>query len=361
MQDKISITPITAMSGTVYRRDHRKQDGRLLSLYGLSPPVEAPLPELLREAPPVSELRYDPLRGQHAIYTPQRQARTFQPGADANPLAAARPGGALTEIPFRQFEVAIFENRFTSLSFDRADRVLSPWADAPACGQCEVVVYSDNVADSLASIPTDRSVLLIEALCDRYRYLAAKGAAYVLPFENRGERVGVTLAHPHGQIYAFADVPPPQQQAVRAFASGYDLIAAHEGWGGRFDITCDDDLVAFCPPFARFPYETWIMPRFACKGPWELGRDGTAALGRLLGDIVRRLDQLFGEPMPYMMSFQAAPTGLATPFQFTVQFLPLMRDAGRQKFLAGVEQFTGLFTVDILPEVAADRLRMLDL
>lgn len=359
MSNNISSIAINGITGTIYRRDHRKQDGRTLSLYGRTPNEEEPLPELLRDTPPCSELRYDPLRGTCAIYTPQRQTRTFQPGSADNPLAPARPGGAITEIPFQRYEIAIFENRFTSLSFEQADHLSTRWSDRPALGECEVVVYSDHACDSLASIGPDRRVLLIEALCDRYKHLARKGAAYVMPFENRGERVGVTLPHPHGQIYAFAEIPPPQLQAVRAFASGFNLIEAHEGWGGRFDIASEGELVAFCPPFARFPYETWIMPRFACKGPWELDASGTHALSVLLGDVTGRLDQLFGCPMPYMMSFQAAPAGLTTPFQFTVQFLPIMRDAGRQKFLASVEQFTGLFTVDVLPEMAAARLRKL--
>ena len=79
----------------------------------------------------------------------------------------------------------------------------------------------------------------------------------------------------------------------------------------------------------------------------------------MLGDIPRRLDSLFGAPMPYMMSFQAAPRDAADEFQFTVQFFPIMRDAGRLKYLASVEQFTGVFTVDVVPEQAAERLRAL--
>ncbi|KCZ93392.1 galactose-1-phosphate uridylyltransferase [Hyphomonas johnsonii MHS-2] len=199
--------------------------------------------------------------------------------------------------------------------------------------------------------------MLIEALIDRYKAHFEGGAAYVLPFENRGRDVGVTLPHPHGQIYAFAIVPEPQATAARAFASGYDLIADHASWNGVFDIASDDHCTAFSPPFARFPFETWIMPNRPCRGPWDLDGAGIEALARMLGDIPRRLDGLFGVPMPYMMSFQAAPREAGDEFQFTVQFFPVMRDAGRLKYLASVEQFTGIFTVDVVPEQAAERLR----
>ena len=200
-------------------------------------------------------------------------------------------------------------------------------------------------------------MLLLEALIDRYQALHADGAAYVMPFENRGEQVGVTLPHPHGQIYSFPFVPAPQAAAARAFAEGYDLTADHAGWGGRFDVASAGGVAAFCPPFARFPYETWITPTRRCPGPWAMTGDEIEALATLLGDVPRRLDALFGAPMPYMMSFQAAPGGESAGFQFTVQFYPILRDAGRLKYLASVEQFTGVFTVDVVPEAAAERLR----
>ena len=224
-------------------------------------------------------------------------------------------------------------------------------------GRCEVMVYTSAAEGSLHTIGQDRRVLLLEALIDRYRALHAGGAAYVMPFENRGEQVGVTLPHPHGQIYSFPFVPAPQAAAAKAFAEGYDLTTDHRGWQGRFDVAEVGGVAAFCPPFARFPYETWIMPKRRCAGPWDMAGEEIEALATLLGDVPRRLDALFGAPMPYMMSFQAAPGGASDGFQFTVQFYPILRDAGRLKFLASVEQFTGVFTVDVVPEAAAERLR----
>lgn len=336
-----------------------KADGRRLSLYGYELPTGTPGHELLRHSAPSAEMRFHPLRGVYAIYAPQRQDRTFQPKTAEDPLAPFVPGSAPTEIPFGDFEVAIFENRFTSLSFETDDHQTTRYASSRALGKCEVVVYSSEPVGNLFSVGQARRILLIEALIDRYQSLFKDGASYVMPFENRGERIGVTLPHPHGQIYAFAETPPPQAFAARAFASGYDLNADHASWEGAFDVTRRGELNVFCPPFARFPYETWIVPKFDCPGPWTMQSEQIEDLAYLLGDVVRRLDALFQEEMPYMMSFQAAPRGHAGPFQFTVQFFPILRDAGRQKFLASVEQFTGVFTVDVPPETAAQRLREL--
>ena len=316
MDEDETIVKLQGRSQILYRRDHIKADGRSVSLYGFSSPSGLAGLELVGLGNHRSELRRDPLRNTWAIYSPHRQSRTFMPARTADPLAPWRAGSAPTEIPFSEFELAIFDNQFSSLQTG-------------------------------------------DAGSDRYLSLFERGAAYVLPFENRGQEVGVTLPHPHGQIYSFDIVPEPQAAASRAFASGYDLAADHASWNGTFDVASDDGFVAFSPPFARFPFETWIMPKQPCRGPWELGADDIHALARILGDIPRRLDGLFGAPMPYMMSFQAAPREAGDEFQFTVQFFPIMRDACRLKYLASVEQFTGVFTVDVVPEQAAERLRAL--
>ena len=355
MTGDIFNTPLKGRARGVYRRDHAKADGRALRIYGYAPHLGLPGEELLASATDQSEVRRDPMRGTYSLYAPHRQTRTFNPSAAADPLAPA--GGAVTEIPFADFELAIFDNRFPSLKPGAPAGALTGWAEGPATGRCEVVVYTSAAEGSLHTIGQDRRVLLLEALIDRYQALHADGAAYVMPFENRGEQVGVTLPHPHGQIYSFPFVPSPQAAAAKAFAAGYDLTADHAGWEGRFDVASAGGVAAFCPPFARFPYETWITPTRRCPGPWAMTGDEIEALATLLGDVPRRLDALFGAPMPYMMSFQAAPGGESAGFQFTVQFYPILRDAGRLKYLASVEQFTGVFTVDVVPEAAAERLR----
>jgi UDPglucose--hexose-1-phosphate uridylyltransferase len=119
-----------------------------------------------------------------------------------------------------------------------------------------------------------------------------------------------------------------------------------------------DDLTAvIAPPFGRFPYEMWIIPRRPHPGPWTFGEAEVRSFARALGRTVARYDALFGRPMPYIMALHAAPKGEERSFHFHVEFLPFMRTPERQKYLAGTEVAAGTFTVDVLPEVAARVLR----
>lgn len=346
----------------VWRRRFIKRDGRELLLYGYSPHRLAATEEAAPDAPGPKggELRYHPLRREWNVYAAHRQNRTFKPSAADNPLAPTRAGGPPTEIPFADFELAVFENRFSSLA-DAAPQPSVPDGVVAkrASGRCDVVVYSPLAEGNLATIGQERRRLLVSAWIDRYATLFAQGAEFVLPFENRGDEVGVTLHHPHGQIYAFPFVPRVQQDAAAAFAEGYDLVRAIETAGADYIIAEAGGLVAWCPPFARFPYEAWIAPRARRSGPWDFNAEEEDAFAALLGDITRRYDAHFGCATPYMLSLHAAPRGADASFHFTAQFYPLLRAPGRVKYLASVEQSTGAFTVDVMPDAAARDLRRL--
>ena len=118
-------------------------------------------------------------------------------------------------------------------------------------------------------------------------------------------------------------------------------------------------LTAFCPPFARFPFETWIAPDICARGPWDFNETQLDGFAHLLGDMTRRYDEYFQRPTAYMLSLHAAPLKAGKSFHFTAQFYPLLRAPGRVKYLASVEQATGAFTVDVMPEMAAQTLRAL--
>lgn len=340
-----------------FRRDFAKADGRQLHLYGWSEHTGEAGPQFDDPVASTSEMRFHPLRQEWAIYSPHRQNRTFKPSRASNPLAPATPGGAVTEIPFADYELAVFGNRFPSLHPAAPEPANAPWPNRAANGDAEVIVFSASDEGSLATLGQDRRILLVEALIDRYRQHFDRGAAYVLPFENRGEAVGVTLHHPHGQIYVFPVVPEPQARAERAFAGGYDLEVERRGWGGDFRIGEAGGIHSYCPPFARFPYEVWLSASSRASGPWAFTAEEVEGLAFQLGDVVARYDALFEQAMPYMMSFHAAPRESGGRFQFTVQFYPIMRAAGRLKYLAGVEQSTGIYTVDVDPASAAQSLR----
>jgi UDPglucose--hexose-1-phosphate uridylyltransferase len=339
----------------VHKRRLQKPDGRDVLLYGFEAHTEAPAAEMLDGGPKESHLRWHPLRQEWSVYAAGRQNRTFKPSVADDPLAPTVQGGPATEIPFADFDLAIFENRFPSFSQHMGDTLDGPAGveTRPAAGKCEVVVYTPKSEGNLATLSQERRELLVHAWIDRYESLFADGAAFVLPFENRGEEVGVTLLHPHGQIYAFPIIPAAQEKAAAAFADGYDLQKNLGDWKADYEIAEVDGISAFAPPFARFPYEVWLAPTERRAGPWEMTDSEISGFAHLLGDITRRYDAFFGRDCPYMLSLHAAPVGHDKTWHFTAQFYPLLRSADKIKYLASVEQSTGLFTVDVMPEETA--------
>lgn len=344
----------------VYKRRFTKRDGRELFLYGFDKHEESPLPQEGGEVAKGGELRYHPLRQEWNIYAAHRQNRTFKPSSANDPLAPSQKNGAPTEIPFTQFEMAVFENKFTSLHAEAPlPSPIEGVKSLSAKGRCDVVVYTSEDTGSLATIGQDRRRLLIETWIDRYTTLFDQGCEFILPFENRGEEVGVTLPHPHGQIYAFPFIPDVQAKAVKAFQDGYDLSADIKAHTEIYGVAEAGGLNAFCPPFARFPYEVWIAPQERKAGPWDFNETQSDGFAHLLGDMTRKYDEFFQRPTAYMLSLHAAPKGENKSFHFTAQFYPLLRAPNRVKYLASVEQSTSTFTVDVMPETAARTLRTL--
>lgn len=343
-----------------YRRDHRKADGRMLHLYGRTPhdlPVQSESADDIAQG---GEIRHHPLRGEWNVYAGHRQNRTLKPSVADDPLAPTQNGGPETEIPFDNFELAIFENKFAAFHPNASNAPdLAGITSEPAKGACDVVVYGPDASGSLHTIGADRRQVLLAALIDRYDALFASGCNYVLPFENRGDAVGVTLHHPHGQIYGFERVPEIQQRAIDSFVGGYDLAYEITAALPEYGIGEDGGIAAFVPRYARFPYEVWLAPRIRREGPWDCTDEELEALAHWLGEVTRRYDALFQQPAATMMAFHAAPAGGSANYHFTVQFYPLLRAPGRQKYLASVEQHTGTFTVDVMPESAVQALREL--
>ena len=342
----------------IYRRLHRKRDGRDLWLYGYQPHREAPLAEDDFEVAKGGELRFHPFDQEWNLYAPHRQNRTFKPSAAEDPLAPSRPGSPPTEIPFEDFEVAIFENKFTSLHREAPTPMDVPGTEGRvAKGHCDVVVYTSAQEGNLWSVGQDRRRLLLAAWNDRYEALFEGGAEFIMPFESRGEPVGVTLHHPHGQIYAFPHIPQNQRRMLDAFEAGYDLASETKAWDD-YKVCSAGGLRAICPPFARFPFEVWVIPDRPVRGPWEFDSTELDGFAHLIGDLTRRYDEYFQGPTAYMLGLHAAPRS-ASDWQFSARFYPLLRAPGRVKYLASVEQHTGVFTVDVMPEFAAQTLRAL--
>ena len=292
------------------RRLHAKADGRKLYLYGWQPHTLEPTVEIDSVPPSEPHCRWHPFRHEWVSYASHRQARTFKPPAEYCPLCPTLPGGFAGEIPFADFEVAVFENRFPAFDAKASTAPSLPVEAMAARGTCEVLVFTPAHQGDLAGLSQARRELLVHAWADRYvDLLDQEHVQCVLPFENKGEEVGVTLHHPHGQIYAFPWVPPVQQAAAAAFRDGPALARLLDRMGGTYTVCERASTVAFVPPFARFPYEVWIAPRRVLPGPWDMTAEEISDYAALLGELVTRYDRLFDRSFPYIMSLHAAPKG----------------------------------------------------
>ena len=350
-----------------YKRQECKADGRQLFIYGTQPhtlPWQKALPPLPFQPNP--HLRWHPFRQEWVGYAAHRQDRTFKPPEAYCPFCPTRKDSFPTEIPFDDFEVAVFENRFPAfhLQAQSEPELVSPELlipRAPAIGQCEVIVYSAGHHHSLGSLPQAHRELIVRVWTDRYRDLRAlESIQYVMPFENRGEAVGVTLHHPHGQIYAFSYIPPVIEKMRQAFREKPVLQELRQTMGEQYDIFADEAVVAFVPPFQRYPYEVWLTTRAFHPGPWTFSDPETRSLASALGRLISLYDRLFDQPFPYIMLLYAAPKGEEQHFQFHVQFLPFLRTADKLKYVAGCETGAGTFLSDMTPEETAARLRNIE-
>ena len=350
-----------------------KPDGRHLTLYssqpiaaGLSAP--SPFPEPQRANP---HLRWHALRGEWVTYAAYRQNRTFQPPPEYNPLAPLRDPAHPTELPAGDYDIAVFDNRFPALALDAHDAPSLTVPTAPANGHCEVVVFPQDPAAALAGLPLARIDLLLQVWADRTRRAGAhQHIHYVLPFENRGAEVGVTLHHPHGQIYAYPFVPPVP---ARMLAQEREYFLQH-GTGLLCDMARDEaasgqrllyegaHAVAFVPACARYPYEVWVTPSAPVRDFAALDAAQRADLARALKTVLLKYEGLWERPFPYLMSWYQAPTdgGAHPETQLHAEFLPPYRNRERLKYLAGTELGAGMFAMDVLPETTARELQQVD-
>jgi UDPglucose--hexose-1-phosphate uridylyltransferase len=354
----------------MHRLDLRKPDGRRLILYSRSPieqGLKAPNPTSDR-VEPNPHMRWHPLRGEWVAYATHRQERTFLPPPDFNPLSPTIDPERPTELPQGDYDVAVFENLFPTFADTAHDAPTCLVPTAPARGACEVVVYTQDPSASLGSLPLDHVCLLIDVWADRTTELGGRDdVLYVFPFENRGVEVGVTLHHPHGQIYAYPFVPPVMARELSCQQEFYaqhgkGLLAEHsrlEREDERRLLYDGLHCLVYVPVCARYAYEVWVVPVRPAAFLADLSADERLDLAKALKTVLLKLDGLWDRPMPLIMAFHQAPTdGAPHPEAHAhIQIYPAMRMQGRLKYLAGSEIGAGVFTADTLPEAKAAELR----
>lgn len=319
----------------------------------------------------MSELRWHPLLEQWVITATHRQDRTFFPPDDYCPLCPTKNGGFPTEIPSEDFDLVTFDNKFPSLRRcppEPAVEETALYKVRPAAGVCEVVLYSPEHVGTL----TDKTEREIEKLVcvwtDRYAELGAlEYVDYVFIFENKGREIGVTLAHPHGQIYAYPFIPPVIEKELGACRKHTEKtgrcllcdVLAEEMKDGRRIVASNDHFVAFIPFYARYPYEVHILSREHKLSLADFGEAEQGSLARMLKTILLKYDNLWGISFPYMMVLHQKPTD-GEPhdyYHFHIEFYPPYRTKEKLKYLAGSEAGAGVFINDTLAEEKAQELR----
>ncbi|MEU6238441.1 galactose-1-phosphate uridylyltransferase [Kitasatospora sp. NPDC047058] len=349
-------------------------DGRELIYFDTDPVADRGSRDL-RPLEPVasrSEIRRDPATGAWVTIAAHRQGRIYHPPADECPLCPSRHG-RLSEIPDADYQVAVFENRFPSLA---------PGAPEPAAphplhdvragdGRCEVVCFTADHDASFADLDEDRARLVLDAWTDRTAELSAlPGVRQVYCFENRGAEIGVTLAHPHGQVYALPFTTPrtarmAEQADRHRAATGRnlfeDLLAAERADATRV-VLAGTHWTAFVPFAARWPYEVHLHPHRRVPDLTRLSEDERAELPGLYLDLLRRFDRLFGTPQapvrtPYISAWHQAPVSGGAELALHLELFTVRRTTDKLKYLAGTESGMEAYMNDIAPEDAARRLR----
>jgi len=276
------------------------------------------------------DVRTDPHLGTVVHVVGTRQARPNLPSTGC-PFC---PGGREAPEPY---DVRWFSNRWPAMPGER----------------CEVVLYTSHHDATFASLGVDGARKVIDLWAERTKALGARpDVDSVLVFENRGAEVGATIAHPHGQIYAYDHIPERPLRLLEAkwapdLQPGDRLVVERDGW------------VASVPFAATFPIALSIAPRLQVPDLAALGSGERDALATILTDVLGRLDRLYDRPLPYMMWLNQRPTdgGDWPQAWFNIEIVSPWRSAGVPRFIAAAEVACSEFFNPVIPEVLAEQLR----
>ena len=318
--------------------------------------------------PELAQLRHDPLTGEWIAVAAHRHTRAFLPPSHQCPLCPSTAEN-LSEIP-DNFDVAVFENKnpaFGALASGEALPDLSTPANfalgetRPAVGRCEVVVFSPIHEGSLAQMPVERVATVLEALADRTdALLRLPGVKQVFPFENRGQEIGVTLHHPHGQIYSYPYITPKTQKLLDIVSKKpnlFDEILEFEA-GSERSLIETDSFLAYVPFAARWPMEAHLLPKRKVRNHTELTADERVELASIYSKLLVAFETVYPTPSPYIAAWHQAPnTAGSENLRLQLQITSPRRAADKLKYLAGSESAMGAFIADITAETIASQLR----
>ena len=288
---------------------------------------------------------------------------------------ARRPPTNQSEIPSPDYDVVVFENRFPSFAGAGGDRGRRRRCSTPgrATAGARWCASPPTTTRLLSALPPTRMRTVIEAWADRTAALSAQpGVEQVFCFENRGVEIGVTLAHPHGQIYGYPFATPKTAAAIRSAqavpGSAPAATCSATCWPARSPTAPasspqNEHWVAFVPFAARWPVEVHLYPRRQVRDLTELDDAERDALAELYLEVIRRMEGMFDDTLPAITGVHQAPGARRRPRTSGCiwRCSPSAGPSGKIKYLAGSESAMGAFVNDITPEIAAQRLRAVTL
>jgi len=303
----------------------------------------------------MSELRYNPLLNTYVIHAAARQNRPHLP-KDFCPFC---PGSG--QVP-NDYDVLVYPNDFPVLSTNPIAAPPQPdpvYQQKDAYGVCEVILYSPNHNASFSSLSRPHIEKIISTWKERNEELSKDPKIqYVFPFENRGEEVGVTIHHPHGQLYAYSWVPPKLQDELNNCIEHYeqtgfnlfDVMTHAECEDGRRLLYENNSFIAYIPYFSDYPFGVFVVATAEVDNLSQFTQQHIADLADILKIITAAFDKLYNKPFPYMMVVHQSPVNYvdyehaASYYRFHIEFYPPLRDENKIKWYASSEMGAGVAT-----------------
>jgi UDPglucose--hexose-1-phosphate uridylyltransferase len=316
----------------------------------------------------MSELRYNPLLSTWVIHAASRQNRPHLP-KDICPFC---PGSG--QVP-DEYDVLVYKNDFPVLSESPSAVEEHPhplYSTKEAYGRAEVILYSPDHNASFGSLKRTHIERIVQVWKERNDELSADPKIeYVYPFENRGEEVGVTIHHPHGQIYAFSWVPPKVELELLNCADHYhttgynmfDVITHIEREDGRRILYENDTFIAYLPYFTDYPFGVFVVAKDNVANLSEFTPQHVTDLADILKAVTAGFDKLYDKPFPYMMVTHQAPVNqdgyerINEYYRYHIEFYPPLRERDKIKWYASSEMGAGVATNPNSLEECAKLLR----
>ncbi len=294
------------------------------------------------------ELRWNPLLRTYTMVAANRQNRPHMP-ANWCPFC---PGSG--KVP-DDFDVLMYPNDFPVLSQNPTpvDPLTSnAYHTTEAYGKCEVILYSPKHHAKLYELSLEHVTKLVLLWKERFEFLQQDAKIkYIFPFENRGAEVGVTMPHPHGQLYAYNFVPLKLRTELDSCKAYYaengknlwEVMLAEEKADGRRIILENEHFTAFLPHFTDYPFGVFIVSNQQLGTFADFDAATAQSLAQVLIQLTGGFDLIYDRPFPYMMCIHQQPINTeeyadcAAYFRFHIEFYPPLRAKNKIKWYASSE------------------------